>query len=246
MAAHNPPVRRRLLLVAAALLTVVPAAWAQGDIRYDHTDAIGSVRLVTDASGAVVERDDYTPFGQDLPGNPSPPDPRGFAGKERDQATGLDYFGGRYYQSPAGRFTTVDPVLDVPATSTLTLKVAHAAYKGYDLATTVSGIVESAQTLASLDATGTEKALAAVSLVGELSGVTDALKAGRGVLNVAAAKTAGQLGREGEALASQITGAAKNTESWIINGRARIPDQVLAQDILTRNPSHITEVKNWA
>lgn len=212
----------RLFLVAASLLALVPSAWAQGDIRYYHTDAIGSVRLVTDASGAVVERYDYTPFGQDLPGNPSPPDPRGFAGKERDQATGLDYFGGRYYQSPAGRFTTVDPVLDVPSALsdpqgwnryayarnnpsryadpdgrnpikllTLILKVGHAAYKGYDLATTVSGIVESAQTLASPDATGTEKALAAVSLVGELSGVTDVVKAGRG-LKVAAARGIGR------------------------------------------------------
>ena len=59
-----------------------------------------------------------------------------------------------------------------------------------------------------------------------------------------AAKSAGQLGREGEALASQITGAAKNTESWVVNGRVRIHDQVLAQDILTRNPTHIVEVKN--
>jgi hypothetical protein len=52
------------------------------------------------------------------------------------------------------------------------------------------------------------------------------------------------LGREGEALASQITGAGKNTESFIINGRTRIPDQVLAQDISTRLPTHIAEVKN--
>lgn len=59
-----------------------------------------------------------------------------------------------------------------------------------------------------------------------------------------AAKSAGQLGREGEALASQITGAAKNTESWVVNGRVRIPDHVLAQDIVTRNPTIITEVKN--
>lgn len=63
------------------------------------------------------------------------------------------------------------------------------------------------------------------------------------VAHFLAAKSAGQLGREGEALASQITGAAKNTESWVVNGRVRIPDQVLAQDIVTRNPTIITEVK---
>ena len=41
------------------------------------------------------------PAGQDL---------RRFAGKERDQDTGLDYFGARYYASGNGRFTTVDPI----------------------------------------------------------------------------------------------------------------------------------------
>jgi RHS repeat-associated protein len=34
---------------------------------------------------------------------------RQFAGKERDQETGLDYSGARYYASQTGRFTTVDP-----------------------------------------------------------------------------------------------------------------------------------------
>jgi hypothetical protein len=58
------------------------------------------------------------------------------------------------------------------------------------------------------------------------------------------AKGAGQLGREGEAIATAITGAGKNTESWVVNGRVRTPDQVLAQDIITRNPVHIVEVKN--
>src|SRR6185503_19372416 len=31
------------------------------------------------------------------------------AGGERDQETGFDYFGARYYASTAGRFTSVDP-----------------------------------------------------------------------------------------------------------------------------------------
>ena len=35
-----------------------------------------------------------------------------FTGKERDNETGLDYFGARYYSSVQGRFTSVDPVID--------------------------------------------------------------------------------------------------------------------------------------
>jgi RHS repeat-associated protein len=38
--------------------------------------------------------------------------PRKFTGKERDQETGLDYFGARFYAARVGRFTTVDPLLD--------------------------------------------------------------------------------------------------------------------------------------
>jgi RHS repeat-associated protein len=34
-------------------------------------------------------------------------------GKERDTDTTFDYFGARYYEAVSGRFTTVDPVLDI-------------------------------------------------------------------------------------------------------------------------------------
>jgi len=57
-------------------------------------------------------------------------------------------------------------------------------------------------------------------------------------------KGAGQLGREGEAAASAITGVGKNTQKFTVNGRKRIPDQVNASNISTRNPLHVTEVKN--
>jgi RHS repeat-associated protein len=58
------------------------------------------------------------------------------------------------------------------------------------------------------------------------------------------AKGAGQLGREGEATASAITGVGKNTQKFTVNGRKRIPDQVNTSNISTRNPLHVTEVKN--
>ncbi len=95
----------------ASLLTIVlvPAlARAQDVVVYYHTDAIGSVRVVTDDTGAVIARYDYLPFGERWDPQPSP-DVRQFAGKERDAETGLDYFGARYYASQTGRFTTVDP-----------------------------------------------------------------------------------------------------------------------------------------
>jgi hypothetical protein len=42
-------------------------------VTYCHTDAIGSVRMITDASGAVLARYDYHPFGLALDQVPPPP-----------------------------------------------------------------------------------------------------------------------------------------------------------------------------
>jgi RHS repeat-associated protein len=98
----------RRLLLTVVLLGLAAVAQAQEVVEYYHTDALGSVRAVTDQSGAVVARHDYLPFGEEyLPqaGN----DPRRFTGKERDAETGLDYFEARYYRAGIGRFTTVDP-----------------------------------------------------------------------------------------------------------------------------------------
>ena len=104
-----------LAVLTASVFLATPVA-AQtgpaGTVRYYHTDAVGSVRGVTDAQGAVVARHDYFPFG-DEPGSAPNPAPQRFTGEERDRESGMDYFGARYYASRSGRFTTVDPVLDI-------------------------------------------------------------------------------------------------------------------------------------
>ena len=101
------------LLVMLALLTLPRVALAQTEeVRYFHSDAIGSMRLVTDENGQVIESYDYLPFGEPYPSSTST-ETRRFGGKERDSETGFDYFGARYYSSGNGRFTTVDPLLDV-------------------------------------------------------------------------------------------------------------------------------------
>ena len=82
-------------------------------VEYYHLDAVGSVRAVTNQQGQVIRRHDYLPFGEEYLAGPATPDPLRFAGKERDADTGLDYFGARYYASRTGRFTTVDPLMDV-------------------------------------------------------------------------------------------------------------------------------------
>ena len=86
---------------------------------------------------------------------------------------------------------------------------------------------------------------AAISIAATIPFVGNAATAGKyagGVIS--ARKSADQLGREGEAAASAITGVAKNTQKFPVNGRTRIPDQVNASSIATKNPLHVTEVKN--
>ena len=84
-------------------------------LQYYHMDTLGSVRAVTDASGTVLERHDYRPFGEDNQALPAPgANSARFLGQQRDQ-TKLDYFGARYLDMHTGRFTGVDPVLSPAA-----------------------------------------------------------------------------------------------------------------------------------
>ena len=62
---------KRLCWIALIGTLLAPAvARAQSEeVVYYHTDAIGSVRMVTDASGVSLGRYDYTPFGQQWEGD---------------------------------------------------------------------------------------------------------------------------------------------------------------------------------
>ena len=108
-------IRRTLVTLAVLMGIAAPPVLAQAPaetVRYYHTDAIGSVRAVTNEAGQVVAQHDLLPFGGE-PANAADPSPLRFTGKERDRETGLDYFGARYYANALGRFTSVDPLLPI-------------------------------------------------------------------------------------------------------------------------------------
>ena len=106
---------KRVTMFAVMSLALTSPALAQTTtvMEYYHLDAVGSVRAVSNQSGAVIRRHDDDPFGQMLATTPTGEDTPRFTSKERDAETFLDYFGARYYSSVVGRFTTVDPELDV-------------------------------------------------------------------------------------------------------------------------------------
>ena len=112
LAAHIQELRDRFI-----------AAWGI-DIRWFVTDQLGTPRMVFDKSGSLsgVSRHDYLPFGEDLyAGTGGRSNTQGysvgdgarqkFTLKERDNETGLDFFGARYYRSTQGRFISPDRLL---------------------------------------------------------------------------------------------------------------------------------------
>nr|WP_245978890.1 RHS repeat-associated core domain-containing protein [Lysobacter pythonis] len=82
-------------------------AWSQV-VEYIHTDALGSPVAVTNASGQVIERTGYAPYGEKL--GKANDDRPGYTGHVMDSATGLTYMQQRYYDPMLGRFLSVDPV----------------------------------------------------------------------------------------------------------------------------------------
>ncbi len=65
---------------------------------------------MSDATGKIVWKADYKPFGEEKAVTGTFENNKRFVGKEKDVETGLNYFGARYLKDKIGRFTSVDPV----------------------------------------------------------------------------------------------------------------------------------------
>ncbi|GAB3309988.1 RHS repeat domain-containing protein [Luteimonas notoginsengisoli] len=78
------------------------------NIRYQHTDALGSPVAITNESQMVVEETKYEPYG--WAANRLPRNGPGYTGHHEDAATGLVYMQQRYYDPILGRFLSRDPV----------------------------------------------------------------------------------------------------------------------------------------
>jgi RHS repeat-associated protein len=80
-----------------------------GGTRFYHADAIGSVRRLTDETGAVTDTYTYSAFGELLGHTGTDPQPYAFAGEPYDPNTGFQYHRARWMDPRAGRFLGMDP-----------------------------------------------------------------------------------------------------------------------------------------
>lgn len=96
--------------------------------RYFHKDHLGSIQVITDETGNVVERDSYDPWGKRrfLTGADDPNNTitslttRGYTGQEQLADVALVHLNGRIYDPQLGRMMSADPfVQDVLNTQSL-------------------------------------------------------------------------------------------------------------------------------
>jgi RHS repeat-associated protein len=105
------------------IIAVSSSSSSSVNIQWLVADQLGTPRMIIDKTGllANVSRHDYLPFGEELgAGTGGRTTAQGYSAndgvrqhftqKERDNETGLDYFGARYYTSTQGRFSGADPI----------------------------------------------------------------------------------------------------------------------------------------
>ncbi|MCK5543535.1 MAG: RHS repeat-associated core domain-containing protein, partial [Desulfobacterales bacterium] len=84
----------------------------EGTLTFYHADHLGGSSRITNTSGTEVSRIGYLPYGSDAYSSGSGDEPvYKFTGKEQD-ATGLYYYGARYYDPALGRFISPDAMGD--------------------------------------------------------------------------------------------------------------------------------------
>jgi len=77
-------------------------------VKYQLSDHLGSSNVVIDDTGARINREEYTPYGETSFGSFARKRYR-YTGKERDEESSLYYHGARYYAPWLARWVSCDP-----------------------------------------------------------------------------------------------------------------------------------------
>ena len=97
---------------------LIDGGYIEGGVYYYYlTDHQGNNRLVCNASGTVIQKNHYYPFGMAFAENTVPEQgkqPYKYNNKELDQMSGLNQYdySARYYDPAIARFTTPDPLAE--------------------------------------------------------------------------------------------------------------------------------------
>ncbi len=88
---------------------------AQTLFRYQYSNHLGSVCLELDDQAGIISYEEYHPYGTSAyrvskSGVEAPPKRYRYTGMERDEESGLNYHGARYYAPWLGRWVSCDPV----------------------------------------------------------------------------------------------------------------------------------------
>ncbi len=79
-----------------------------GTFSYLGNDVLGSVAVALNAAGQLTAAQLYGPYGNVRYSSGTMPTDIGFTGQRGDSATGLDYYGARYYDPVVGLFISAD------------------------------------------------------------------------------------------------------------------------------------------
>lgn len=219
------------------------AAPAAETVTYFHNDIAGTPQLATNASGALVWKENYLPYGQRQAQAPASAGNRlWYTGKPHEEDTGLTYMGARYYMPLVGRFTGMDPVDIVPEQPhSLNRyaygnnnpykyidpngKYAESVWDAFNIALGFNSLVDNIRagnwSGAALDGVGLALDGAATAIPVIPAGAASGIKAYRAG---EAAKGALARGREAEARVLNELGLSKNTQKVTTAEGNAIPD----------------------
>ncbi|MDP3698186.1 MAG: RHS repeat-associated core domain-containing protein [Nanoarchaeota archaeon] len=89
--------------------TLVARKNSDGSIQYDHADHLGSIGVLTNQTGNVLENTLYEPFGDVSSGGTK--EVKLYTGHFSDELTNQYYYGQRYYKPTTGQFISADPTI---------------------------------------------------------------------------------------------------------------------------------------